>query len=452
MGTATATRADVSRLFGRAAFGATEADLDAWTGKPYAAAVESLLSIPATRAPAPDDAARITLEQTGTGGGLGAFYLVPAQSWWLERMRTTQYPLEERMTWFWHGHFATGPREGFPDTQMLMAQNQTLRTHAIGNFREMAAAITLDPAMLWWLDGTQSAPPQPNENYAREFFELFSLGKHPQVYAERDVREAARAFTGWVDDGYTRMPRFDAGRHDHGRKRILGKTIGDLADREYLAVIDIALAQPVAPRFIAARLVNNFGYPVTTPDVLTDADPLVRKVASGLRAGDWDVGRAVRTMLLAPEFRYAPGQHARQLLRSPVEVVVHACKALDVRADDQSLLDPLQRMGQVPFAPPNVGGWAGGKSWLSPATMLGRYEAGLRVYSTWAASVSQLRTPLPPSNDLAAWTKRLGLAGLSPATSTALRRYLAARKGASEQDRQTSILTLLLASPEWTVM
>ena len=247
MAEATATRADIARLFGRAAFGATNADLDFWTGKPYVDAVDHLLTGP--DAPELEDGVTELYRQTlQLSGNLEAH-----QHWWMEQMRTTSWPLRERMTLFWHNHFATAVTgENRPDPYMLMQQTNTLRLKGLGNFRDLVAAMNVDEAMLHWLDGAQSAPPKPNENYAREFFELFTLGKSPQVYSEGDIREAARAFTGWQPSGTEGS--FNANRHDHGAKHVLGVTVPDLGAAEHLEIMQIALRQPVAYRFIAWKL------------------------------------------------------------------------------------------------------------------------------------------------------------------------------------------------------
>jgi uncharacterized protein (DUF1800 family) len=437
------TAADVSRLLGRAAFGATAADLDQWTGKPYADLVDQLLQ-PATLpapAPLPDDPKRLALQQGATTD------FTEARRWWLERMRSTPFPLVERMTLLWHSHFATGVRYP-PTVAQLVRQNQTLRANALGSLRTMVEQLTIDPAMLFWLNGIENAVPHPNENYAREFFELFTLGKHPQVYSERDIREAARAFTGWIVDGND-LVSFVAGRHDTKTKKILGRNVGNLGDAEYRTLVDIALAQPVAARFFAWRMVASLAYVPNTPNLLKSTDALVNKVATSLRASDFNVATAVRTLLLADEFRYAPG--SRQLVRQPVEAVVHAAKALGVSFDDGSLVWQLERMGQSLFNPVNVGGWPLGRDWVTPVTAVARYDAGLTLGNLATKGANGTLAPLPAADDLAAWAHRLGLAGFGTNTKNAVGSYLRSTAKASARDRQLGVLTLLLSSPEWVV-
>ena len=187
-----ATRAEIARLFGRAAFGASAEQLQIWSQRPYADAVYALVDVPPP--PRKDDdffgeVRRESIQILGNGE--------TAPQWWLERMRTTPYPLEERMTLFWHDHFATGPTDKGTTLGALIAQNQLLRKHALGDFRTLCegSRSTRRCSSGWTARNSSIAP---NENYAREFFELFTLGTIPQVYTEKDIRESARVFTGMV--------------------------------------------------------------------------------------------------------------------------------------------------------------------------------------------------------------------------------------------------------------
>lgn len=438
-----ATREDIARLFGRAAFGATEADLATWEGKPYADAVEGLLSGPGLSIrPTVDEVRRISLTMSGELG--------LAQRWWLERMRTTAHPLEERMVLFWHDHFATAFSPMLPKAEELMQQNETLRTHALGNFHTMCEAITLDPAMLHWLDGVDNGVNSRNENYAREFFELFTLGVTPQVYTEQDIREGARVLTGWTVDA-NRQARFRPMRHDTETKVVLGRTITDQGDKEYLEVVDVALEQSVAPLFVAYKMVLNFAYEPAALDLISQPDPLVAKVADGLR-GTWDIKAAMRTLLLADEFRYPDMAAGRQVVRSPIEIAVHLAKAIGFSLDNQQTLNILGRMAQKPFEPPNVGGWPAGEHWLTTATTLARYDWGVIAHGLWNGQLPQLRQALPAPGDLDAWTRRVGLVKLHPNTQTLINDYLAARQGAPETELQAGVLALLAAGPDWGVI
>ncbi|HVE75117.1 MAG TPA: DUF1800 family protein, partial [Mycobacteriales bacterium] len=297
-----------------------------------------------------------------------------------------------------------------------------------------------------WLDGVDNAPPQPNENYAREFFELFTLGRFPQIYSEGDVREAARAFTGWTANPILRRGEFRAQRHDNKSKRILGRTVPGAGASEYLTVVDLALEQPIASRFVAAKLVAGLAYLPAMTDLLRAPDPLVRKVADSLRSSRWQLLPALRTLFRAEEFRARGGR--RQLVRSPVEVVVATCRALGLAADDMAWHPLLRRMGQQLFEPPNVGGWPGGQDWLTPSTVIARYDLGL----TAVARARAANVALPTADDVPGWTRRLALPELSANTTAAVRAFLASKAGGTAAERQTGVAALLLASPEWTVV
>lgn len=454
MGDANASRADVSRLLGRVAFGATAAQLDEWAGRPYADLVEHLVAVPmagsGARLPQTDDVARLTAESSNT--------LASGQRWWLGRMKTTLYPLEERMVLFWHDHWSTAVG-GSPNTTLVMRQNETIRIHALGNFRTLCQQMTIDPAMLQWLDGDVSTATKPNENYAREFFELFTLGTIPQVYTETDIRQAARVFTGWIVDPTTRQARYVTGRHAKDTKTVLSVTIPNLEGEEYKRLIDVALAQAVAPKFLAYKLVQNFAYAPAPVDLMADPDPLVDEVAASLVAGDWSIQAALRTLFLSDLFRHADPAAEHQLVRQPAEIVVHGGKAAGVATDHASLTGPMARCGQRLFQPPNVGGWPVGRKWLSTTTALARYEAAVVLMNIRNGQNAAVRMVLPPSSDITTgggvqWAAHMGLASLTPSTLDALTSYVTTRKasGGGEAEVQTGIFILLAASPDWEVL
>ena len=442
MGQILASRADVARLYGRVAFGATTVDLAAWTGKRYVDVVENLLMAP-TPGTVPLD--RVPAQLGSVSEPL------TGQMWWLNQMLTTPFPLEERMTLLWHNHFATAAGKARGD--LVVAQNQTLRTHALGSFRDLLVAVTLDPAMLQWLDGAMNVVGKANENFARECFELFTLGRRPQVYTETDIREAARAFTGWELSGAAQA-QYQEAKHDPRTKTILGRTITNQSANEYKAVLDAALAQPSAATFVARRIVQNLAYEVA-PDPATD--PLVTLVAGQLRTSNWNIRTAVRAMLLSDLFRNADPTQGRQVVRQPIELAIHAAKAVGLpRIDDTTIPAELRAAGQVPFEPPNVGGWLLGPRWLGPSTYLGNYAVSARMQAWRNVLVpARLRTT-PPSADIgaggAAWAAQMGLAALSPTTLAACQAFVASGAGGTEEQLQDGIFILIANSPDWQVM
>jgi len=295
------------------------------------------------------------------------------RGWWLYCMLHGQHPLREKLTLFWHNHFATSIAK-VRGTDLMFRQNRTLREHALGKFGPFLQAMSRDPAMLLWLDSNSNVKGKPNENYAREVMELFSLGVGN--YTEKDIREAARAFTGWHTDG--KAFRFKPDLHDGGTKTFFGKT-GDWDGGD---VVKILLEQPAAAKFLVGKLYSYFVSEVAPPNGLLD--PL----ADSFRKSDYDVAGLMRTMLSSKWFF---SENAfRKRIKSPVEFVLGAAKAVYLEDPDsplqQSLLTPrVTAMAQTLFAPPNVKGWPGGRAWLNTATMLERnnFASALACGSVW---------------------------------------------------------------------
>ncbi len=287
-------------------------------------------------------------------------HLVELGAWWLDRMLRSPDPLQEKLTLFWHGHFATSAQK-VQDSAAMWRQNQTFREHARGNFGALTKAVSRDPAMIFWLDLQQSHARQPNENFARELMELFTLGEGH--YTEADVTEAARAFTGYKvhpRDGDFRFAAFD---HDTGSKRLLGRT-GNFGGDE---VIDILLAQPACAPFIARKLWTFFAYENPSPAI-------VDSLAGTLRGSRYELRPVLAEMFRSAEF-YSERAHRTQI-KSPLQWLVGTARTLeiDLPARPQFTLNALRQLGQVPFVPPSVKGWDGGKAWISTASLLARYN------------------------------------------------------------------------------
>jgi uncharacterized protein (DUF1800 family) len=315
------------------------------------------------------------------------------QGWWLYCMLHGGHPLREKLTLFWHNHFATSLVK-VQSPALLFRQNCLLREHALGKFGPMLQAISRDGAMLVWLDSNSNVKGKPNENYARELMELFSLGVGN--YTEKDVREGARAFTGWRTDGrgFVFDPRF----HDTAPKTFLGKT-GNWDGGD---IVRIVLEQPAAARFLTRKLYQQFISETAAP-----SDVLLEPLCKSFRKSDYDIAALVRTMLASRHFYSA---HAfRQRVKCPVEFALGAVQAVyrRYREDEpeyhsipqQMLLESLAAQGQSLFAPPNVKGWPGGKAWLNTATLLERANLAESVAmgTLWADhTAASDRTPPPP--------------------------------------------------------
>jgi uncharacterized protein (DUF1800 family) len=278
---------------------------------------------------------------------------------WLYRMLNTPDPLLERLTLFWHGHFATSNAK-VNNPRLMLDQNDLLRSKARGKFEDMVRQVSRDPAMLVYLDSTTNRRIHPNENYGRELMELFCLGVGN--YTERDIKEVARAFTGW--EVLAQQFHFNASQHDTSPKTILGST-GNFDGDDAVRII---LAQPASPRFIARKLVRYFVFDEPAGAGLPDG--LVEPVARDLREHEFEIGPVVRRILGSNLFfsDHAVGRK----IRSPVGLGVGLLRALGMSTNLVKLSQGMTDLGQGLFYPPNVKGWDGGRAWINSATLLGR--------------------------------------------------------------------------------
>lgn len=279
------------------------------------------------------------------------------RAWWVAEMLVTPSPLTERMVLFWHNHFTSSLRK-VRMPLLMYRQHETLRRHALGNFADMLHAMARDPAMMVYLDGVGNRKGQPNENFAREVMELFTLGEGR--YTERDIKEAARAFTGWsvsrASGEFVVRPQF----HDDGPKTVLGVT----GHHDGGAVLDILLARPETAQWVVGKLWREFVSP--QPDQAE-----VRRIAARFKSSRYDIRAVLRELLISDAF-YAPVNRAT-LIKSPVDLVVGTLRQFQLPADDAlPYAQTIATLGQVLFAPPNVKGWPGGEAWIDSTTLLVR--------------------------------------------------------------------------------
>jgi len=276
--------------------------------------------------------------------------------WWANRMLATPRPLEEKLALFWHGHFATGENK-VRDYRMMLRQNLMFRAHASGRLQDLLVGILKDPAMLVYLDNGENVKAHPNENFGRELLELFTMGVGN--YTERDVREAARAFTGWTND--VLVFKFDASQHDFTDKTFLS-TKGSLDGAD---IIDTILKQPVTGEFVAAKLYRFFVREDVAASVRAD-------LGRSFRDSGYQIKPLLKRMFLSKDF-YAAPSYATQI-KSPVHLVVSTYRKMGLTAIPT--IPDFGRMtgalGQSLFDPPNVAGWAGGRTWITPSTLLQR--------------------------------------------------------------------------------
>lgn len=281
------------------------------------------------------------------------------RGWWLRRMTHGPRPLQEKMTLFWHGHFATSV-EKVRDAYLMWRQNELFRRLATSNWLELLIEAGKDPAMLIWLDQAQSRRQKPNENFAREVMELFALGEGH--YTEKDIGEAARAFTGWTLDATRQKFAYRPMMHDDGEKTLFGKT-GRFNGEDALEII---VAQPQAGRYITAKLWHYFAGE-------TPSDPLNAALASVFRQHGNHFKPLLRTMFLSEAF-YAPAL-IRNQVKSPVQWLVGSVRMLETELPPPLACWAMTRnLGQDLFAPPNVKGWDGGLNWITTNNLLSRYN------------------------------------------------------------------------------
>lgn len=279
------------------------------------------------------------------------------RTWWVHRMLVSAAPLHDRMVLMWHDHLATSNTK-VNDPRLMLGQLRTIETHALGSFRALMQAIARDPAMIVWLDGNTNVNGRANENFARELFELFMLGLGH--YSEADIREAARAFTGWHQR--SGRYRFEARFHDAGRKSVLGRQ-GTFDGDD---VIDIAMDQDACGRFVGRRLAEEF----ITPN---PSAALIGAVADELRDADFHLGDCMATVLRSRAFMDPVVRHAR--IKSPAELVIGFGRSLELVPAGRDADRAISAMGQRLLEPPSVAGWDGHRAWLHPAAMLQRLRS-----------------------------------------------------------------------------
>jgi uncharacterized protein (DUF1800 family) len=367
-----------ARVLRRAGFGVTGAQVDAVAGQNWSKYVDATLGADpdadpgAVATPMPTPPA---LRRPGKGASVAdrkdfnsrvTGQLTELSDWWVRRMVAVRQPIHEKLTLLWHNHFATSAQKVRSASDMA-AQNHKLRSLSLGDFRTLAYSMLTDAAMMRWLDAQTSTAKAPNENLAREFMELFTLG-HGNGYTEDDVRQGARALTGWVIRPATGQTMMLPKRHDHTAKTIFGVT------RNFDAggFCDAVLAQPKSPQYVAGRLWQQLAS--DTPPSPQALDRLVTAYGPGrnLRA-------LTHAILTDDEF---VGSRAA-IVNTPVEWLVGVVRTLGVSVDAPARLkmvnSTLHALGQRPFYPPDVGGWPHGRVWMSTASADVRMRAASQL-------------------------------------------------------------------------
>jgi uncharacterized protein (DUF1800 family) len=343
--------------------------------------------------------------------------------WWLDRMAMSDHGLTEKMTWFWHGHWATSIQK-LNYAMPMFIQNKTLRANCLGNFKTMSRAMINDAALQFWLDGQESTAKAPNENLGRELMELFVLGVGR--YTEDDVKASSRALTGYQVEKSSGVVTFNAKRYDAKPVTILGTTQVFTGD----TLSDFLVARDDNATFIAERLWYRF---------MSSTEDMPKSFSAKSALANRDIAAAVVAMASDPAIR----DSKNDLVKAPVEWFIAACRALELTPSNLKtpgqLLNYLDKLGQVPFNPPNVGGWPAGGAWLSSATAQYRI-----AFAGWLVKQSDLRalTEIPVGSRVLKSADWLGVAEWSPRTQSTLRASLG---------DPAQFALLALCSPEFIV-
>ena len=343
--------------------------------------------------------------------------------WWLDRMAASDHGLTEKMTWFWHGHWATSV-DKLNYALPMFKQNKTLRANCLGNFATMTKAMINDGALQFWLDGQDNTVKAPNENLGRELMELFTLGVGR--YTEDDVKNISRSLTGYQVVRSNGTVTINQTRRDKNPVNLLGTTAVFTGD----SLADFLVARDDSAQFVSERLWYRF---ISS----TEDMPGSFSVKSAFK--NREISAAVVAMANDPVMR----DEKYAMVKSPVEWFISACRALELTPSQlktpAQMINYLEKLGQIPFSPPNVGGWPAGEAWLSSASAQYRI-----AFATWLIKQSDLRVlnSMTPAQRLTRSADWLGVAEWSPRTKAALR---------DAQKDPAQFALLALCSPEYIV-
>jgi uncharacterized protein (DUF1800 family) len=426
-------RRDAAHLVRRTQFGASHSDVQQAFDDGPEAAIERLL---AEQVESSDFLARDTaLHRVAMDSG----DIVDLRAWWANRMLYSANPLVEKLALFWHGHFATSNAK-VRSVRQMAAQNALFRKHAVGSFRQLLHDVARDVAMLVWLDGNANRRRQPNENFARELFELFSLGVGN--YSERDIKEASRAFSGW----HLRKGEFwyNSMQHDTGSKTVFNET-GNFDGDD---LVELCLKQDAAPRFLAKKLLRFFVMP-------SPPDESVVELATCIRENDFSMRPVLRSLFSSAIFFAPESRHS--IIKSPTDFVLGTQRTLEARVNLRESVNLMAQLGQSLFEPPTVEGWKGGRTWINSATMLGRanFAAELVIGNRFGQIADPAETAARfgwhDSHDAVEYYVELLLSSDVPSASGAIEEYLAQATGTLGR-RLRGVVQLLLTLPEFNLV
>jgi len=349
----------IPHLLRRAGFGGSPTEQSDYAKLGFSGSVDRLLnydSIDDSNLPSQPNVTMAYENKPATGE------VVNLISWWFDRMINTPRPLEEKMTLFWHNHFATAIYK-VRSPYLMFKQNELLRSKAMGSFEDLLMGITEDPAMLIWLDGAKNRKDAPNENYGREVMEVFTTGRG--YYTEDDVKAAARAFTGYTLDTEGNV-QFEPRFHDTGSKTFLGFS-GDLGPED---IVRILANHPGTAKNIVTELFEYFAYDNPSSDTVDGLTQIYSNTNGNIKA-------IVENILTSDEF--LSSQCYLSQVKSPVEFEVAALRSLGATVTPTIAASTLNNMGQLPFDPPSVFGWPSGLAWINTSSILDRINFPLTI-------------------------------------------------------------------------
>ncbi len=359
--------ADARHLLNRTGFGAELDAIQQLNQQDRQQAIKKLLAAPRNfRLPTPklhDFQTLRAMRKTSADAKMAAKQQVRKELkqiklWAIDQALQNPNALQEKMTWFWHNHFTSSLRSSMRSAELLMGQTQLIRQHALGNFADLLRAIPYDPLMLVYLDGIKNVREKPNENFARELLELFTLGEGH--YSEQDIKEIARAFTGWRLHGKTGKVFLHKKSHDTGTKTVFGSSGNFNGDD----IIELLLQHPRTAEWIAEKMWPVF-ISLTPPD-----KAVIQQWANAFRTSGYDISTLLQAILTSEVF-WHPATRAT-LVKSPLDLVIGSMRAMGLAKDKlplSALNLQLRRMGQNIYLPPNVKGWPGGRSWINDTTL-----------------------------------------------------------------------------------
>ena len=421
---------DVAHLLRRAGFGGTRTQIAALAAMDIRAIVDTVVDV---RADPPVVAPAILADRTS---GKGYQQWVAMTQWWFDRMATSPTPLVEKMTLFWHGHLCSA-LDKVEDPWRMWDQHLLLRRLGLGKMEALVQAVAIDPAMLRYLDNDQNRVGAPNENFARELMELFTLGVNQ--YTQDDVVASARAWTGYGRDSKTGDYLYRPAAHDNGVKTFFGVTKA-WTGPQIITEILTGSKRTVAARFLATKLWGFFAYP--NPELAVVDAIVAPYLSSGL-----DIKALVKAIFLRPEFYSVKAK--RGLVRSPVEYIAAAMRSTGLPAGVAHPEWFVEPMGQVPFNPPNVSGWRPNAYWISSSSTWAK--SSFASYLRWKANETPLLKGIErktPAESVKAVLQQFGVDNAGPQTKAALQRYVERERATDRWAERPNLLFLVMMCPE----